>query len=755
MSTTEASLLTADPATGASPSLTSSTSVDEAAEASSSSQTKAPSRKGKERAVEKDTEITKAAAKLRRNPAGVQLLSPSLHKQLFPGRALPQAPSHLVDLSRTHLAANGLTPEGAATLAEINMDLPPLRGSNIRDHFTALGKSEAEPYLSLANRFVETTLPPMPEAWATEWPGWTKYNADGTVDAVSDLGDEQIVSFDVETLYKISPYPVMATAATPTHWYSWLCPTIFEEPPEETAPVRPRWDKTVDPGRPNSLIPMFEQNGTARIVIGHNVGYDRARIKDEYNLENTSTRFLDTLSLHVATRGITSVQRPAWMKHRKSKRQQRDDEKGIREATMELLREIRPEWAEILDNMPEEPEEEPPVPEENEDGTGPKWEDVTSMNSLKEVAALHCGLRMDKSVRDRFSDDTITHASQLRPELFDLLQYCADDVKITHDVYKKVFPLFLASCPHPASFAGALAMGSAILPVNEAWKEYLKNAEEMYRQMQTNVAANLRSLAEKLRLDGPTPGDVWHQQLDWKPKKARWLDEGPDAPQAAVNAVQAARGLQKGDESASQIAPALVEQKTPREDTSQEAEIENASTTDAPASPRWFETLTEPGYQPAAKHAHIIPPLLLRMTFRGYPVVYLRDDYWCFRVPKAEAEQFATEHGDPVMPGETDAWLMEGDAEKYAFFRAAAVGKPRRKKLIAGPTKKMLGKEISGADPDVLARAFEEPDAGVEQIPKLAAEMKGLDSDNVWLAQLERLFPAESKHERGRATADI
>jgi len=32
-----------------------------------------------------------------------------------------------------------------------------------------------------------------------------------------------------------------------------------------------------------------------RLIIGHNVSYDRVRIREEYRLKGTNTRFLDTM----------------------------------------------------------------------------------------------------------------------------------------------------------------------------------------------------------------------------------------------------------------------------------------------------------------------------------------------------------------------------------------------------------------------------------------------------------------------------
>ncbi len=48
------------------------------------------------------------------------------------------------------------------------------------------------------------------------------------------------------------------------------------------------------------LIPMGDK---VRLVIGHNVSFDRGKIREEYDLAPTETRFLDTMSLHIIGEG--------------------------------------------------------------------------------------------------------------------------------------------------------------------------------------------------------------------------------------------------------------------------------------------------------------------------------------------------------------------------------------------------------------------------------------------------------------------
>ncbi|WVQ78167.1 hypothetical protein IAT38_000250 [Cryptococcus sp. DSM 104549] len=663
---------------------------------------------------------------LRRNPVGVQMLSPSLHSQVFPGPSLPKPPQSLLNISKRHLAYNDLSPDGAAVLPEISFDLPPLRGNNIRDHFHALGQHTSEPYASMAKEFAKATVPAMPKKWEMGRPGWTKYHADGRMEAVDDLGDETVVTFDVEVLYKYSKYPVMATAATPNAWYSWLCPTIFETPPDPLPPSPPPWDKRVQPHHPHDLVPLFKsETSTPRIVVGHNVGYDRARVKEEYSLKRTSTRWLDTLSLHVATRGITSVQRPAWMAYKKNKLA-----KKLRE--QENLETLQGLWEEEGDT---EGLQDLQLYSESigaeEDVSHNRWEDVTSMNSLAEVAKLHCGYPVDKSVRSRFGDDDIKHASQLRPELHALLTYCADDVRITHDVYTKVFPLFLDSCPHPASLSGVLSMGNSFLPVNESWGEYLEAAEGKYREMDTEVKKSLRLLAEKMRAAGaPEEGDPWASQLDWTPKSARWTDKAIlDEDGEAAEALRAA-GI-TGDDTPSVVEPPAA--------TAVGVESDSQSTQTG-SLPVWLAPVANDHLLLSTTAAQrFLLPLILRLSFHNHPVAHLSEHSWCFMVPFDQVYQYIERHGEPVELGPKDGRL-DKLGEQYAFFRIGDVGDGKKVKLTGKSAKSLVSAGFLTSPYQSILRSLTRGSLSshVEQLWECAKELEGMGKEsNPWSQQLD------------------
>jgi DNA polymerase gamma 1 len=412
---------------------------------------------------------------------------------------------------------HGLNPADASELPDTSFTLPPLQGTTISEHFHRIGAQVAHPWLSIANTFANASLPPMPEQWDLRQAGWTRYHyrPDGSSysEHVPYPDEDEALVFDVETMPNYHPHAVMACAASSTSWYAWISPWLLGES-----------------DNPEQLIP-FGDPGLARIIVGHNVSYDRARIQEEYALARTQTRFLDTMALHVAVRGISSHQRPAWMSHRKKKQKEieRYEEtvevvetllRGYEQseaaeedaARREELRKIRLEMEESLPQLQ--------VGADTDEAEAKRWEDLTSANSLADVARLHCGIDMSKDARNDF----MTHTpAEILENLHDYMQYCATDVHVTHAVYSRVLPMFLEACPSPVSFAGVLVMGSSFLPVNEAWERYLVEAERVYKELEVKVTDRLVEFAEKARLMNNGEkwrSDVWLSQLDWTPKVA-------------------------------------------------------------------------------------------------------------------------------------------------------------------------------------------------------------------------------------------
>lgn len=387
----------------------------------------------------------------------------------------------------------------------------------------------------------------MPENWDIQ-PGWIKYHyeADGSSYSehvpypMHDGKPEQLLAFDVETMPKYHLFPIMACAASPNAWYAWISPWIL--------------DPSIHPDHPIPLGPPH----VPRVVVGHNVSYDRARVKEEYHIDGTGNRFIDTMALHIAVKGISSNQRPAWMKHKKNKEEENDRKVETVEAVMQLmgdaeakiarleaegskksaqeLQKLREFHQDAMQSLPRLREtlraSTQNTGESVEDSTSgvldddeiveaaqKRWEDVTSANSLRDVAKLYCDLDVSKEIRNDFMECT---PEEILVGITDYLGYCASDVSVTHQVFQKALPEFLVRCPHPVSFAGILTMGSGFLPVNQEWERYLERAEGVYKKLDNEVKENLATLAKDAMQQQQSSilHDPWLSQLDWTPKLA-------------------------------------------------------------------------------------------------------------------------------------------------------------------------------------------------------------------------------------------
>ncbi|KAI1417668.1 DNA polymerase family A [Hypoxylon sp. FL1857] len=490
------------------------------------------------------------------NEIGVQQVSARIFDQIFLEGIKPP-PNELVELSKDHLRRHDLLGKNTDNTAPIAFDVPPLQGRTLDEHFYKLGIDCAEPFLSQAKDFAKQNAPPRPRKWVKQ-SGWTKYYPDGLTERV-EAPDAELLCFDVEVLWKESSFAVMACAMSPTAWYAWLSPWLLGESESD-----------------RHLIPLGDPSKD-RIIVGHNIGYDRARILEEYDLKQSRNSFLDTMSLHVAVNGMCSQQRPTWMKYKKS-------------------RELRDKIAKETDNI-----ELANLLASNREDEEELWVERSSVNSLRDVAQFHLNVTIDKAARDQFGE---LDRQGVVGKLDELLDYCAADVAITHRVYKTVFPNFLEVCPHPVSFAALRHLSSVILPVNKSWDAYVANAEATYHKLSDDVQQRLVSLAEKaLEVKGDAEkwsNDPWLKQLDWSGQEIRMV-----------------KGKKKDDPPR----PAARQKK--------------------PGMPQWYKGLFPKNDAPINLTVRTrIAPLLLRLSWDGYPLVWSDKYGWTFRVPLSDISKY-------------------------------------------------------------------------------------------------------------------
>lgn len=493
------------------------------------------------------------------NEIGVQQVSTRIYEQIFKNGGDPP-PKELVDLSIDHLSRHDLYGKNTDNTPPIAFDVPELQGTTLDEHFHKLGMDCANPFLGMAKAFAERHAPLRPKEWVRQ-SGWTKYYDDGTPPEKVESPDADTLCFDVEVMWKESSFAVMACAMSPTNWYAWLSPWLLGESESD-----------------RHLIPLGDANKD-RVIVGHNIGYDRARILEEYDLKQSRNSFIDTMSLHVAVNGMCSRQRPKWMKHQKGRELR---EKISKETdNVELIN--------LLANNHEDEEE--------------LWIERSSINSLRDVAKFHLNTVIDKAARDQFGE---LDREGVVGKLDELLDYCAADVVVTHKVYKIIFPNFLKVCPHPVSFAALRHLSSVMLPVNKSWDAYIQNAEATYHRLSDSVQERLVSLAEKaveIKDDADKWGnDPWLRQLDWSGQEIKMV-----------------KGKKKGDPPR----PAVRQKK--------------------PGMPKWYKDLFKKIDAEISLTVRTrIAPLLLRLAWDGYPLVWSDKYGWTFKVPLSDMSKYGS-----------------------------------------------------------------------------------------------------------------
>ncbi|CAJ0832735.1 6034_t:CDS:2, partial [Entrophospora sp. SA101] len=184
------------------------------------------------------------------NPSGVKMLPEWLYESIFKRKKRPELNQKHIIISLNHLKKNDLLEKKLEEFPSLppQFNLPKLTRNTIAEHFWYLGYQQASPHIKLAKEFANLRkLPemPSPSDWKFE-PGWVRYVKNKVPEPV-DYPREQILCFDVETMSSYGDYGMIACAASPTAWYAWTSPS------------------------------------QDRIIIGHNVGFDRARILEEYS----------------------------------------------------------------------------------------------------------------------------------------------------------------------------------------------------------------------------------------------------------------------------------------------------------------------------------------------------------------------------------------------------------------------------------------------------------------------------------------
>ncbi|XP_032088939.1 DNA polymerase subunit gamma-1 [Thamnophis elegans] len=552
----------------------------------------------------------------RMNPLGIQMLSKGLHEQIFRG-AQARYSEEDIQKSVEHLKKHDLWGKETSTIPDVELQLPRMYGANIDEHFCHLAQAQNLPYLEAAKELIQREMPPMPTEWAWEV-GWTRYGPDGEREKM-DFPDERALVFDVEVCMEEGHCPTLAVALSPNAWYSWCSKRLVEQ--------RYSWSNQLGL---SDLIPLENssslkrQEGEERLVVGHNVSFDRAHIKEQYLIQGSQMRFLDTMSMHMAISGLTGFQRSLWKAAKQGKG------RGLQQVKQHIKKTRGKDSGPMIGSW--------------------NWVDISSINNLADVHSLYVGGQpLQKEARELFVKGSM---NDIRNNFQELMNYCSLDVQATYEVFHEQLPLFLKRCPHPVTFAGMLEMGVSYLPVNQNWEKYLDEAQITYEELQKEMKKSLMNLADntcQLLHEERYKGDPWMWDLKWdlqtfkqkktKPTRKKKKDANEEPPKVVEKASplewQEDPGPPTEEEEQNQNASQQVLQSLKETVALQPKRIQHL-----PGHPEWYRNLcprlNDPSWAPGPSLISLqmrVTPKLMRLTWDGFPLHYSEKHGWGYLVP--------------------------------------------------------------------------------------------------------------------------
>ncbi|XP_071040732.1 DNA polymerase subunit gamma-1 isoform X2 [Parasteatoda tepidariorum] len=460
-----------------------------------------------------------------------------------------------------------------------------------------------------------------------------QYSETGEAKSV-DFPEESALVFDVEVCMQEGNYPTLATAVSHKHWYLWCSDKLVED----------NYAFSTNISLPD-LIPMETKKGEnkpsqmnciPKIVIGHNVAFDRTFIKEQYFLERTQMTFLDTMSLHMCVSGLTGLQRA--MSLASKKKSSENQSHGFLDLSL-------------------------------------GWSYISSLNNLADVYNLYCEGSLSKSEREIFISGSLT---DVRENFQELATYCAHDSLATFQILKKLYPLFQERFPHPVTLCGLLEMASAYLPVNHNWDRYLNETQSTYEDMQKELKLSLVHLANdacSLLHDNLYKEDPWLWDLNWSVQSIKFKKETKKSTKKPKKKKQKETAVL---ETPVEMDTVIIE--SVEEEEKEIESVKKASLTDSlddslkhiyetasslrkvrpfmPGYPAWYRELCdkngdnnpdwEPGPYQISTQMRCVPKLM-RMTWDGFPLHYNEKHGWGYLVPNVNETSLSENQAFPLI----------------------------------------------------------------------------------------------------------
>lgn len=521
--------------------------------------------------------------KVRLNAFNIQMLSQKIYDQVFKNKKDSKLNFAAVEQCIRDLKKHDMPMDSKNYQPEVDFIVPPLEGKDIEEHFEIIGNQQSGPYRDIIQNLLLNKIPKPPDKWLMK-EGWTCYIPGKEPESVSFPMEDGLV-FDVEVCMSCGKAPTLATAVSHRAWYGWVSQSLIDgtSKPIDLHQYNTDFLIPLESTNKNPQNKLTEHMKKPKVVVGHNVSFDRARLKEQYWLEKTGTRFIDTMSLHMCVSGLTSYQRAVL----KAKTENKEDE---------------------------------------------AWKSCSSLNSLDEVAKLYCGKTISKETRNLFVDGTL---QDIRNEFNEVMKYCCNDVQTTYEVLKILFPMFLERFPHPVTLAGMLELSTAYLPINSNWNRYISSSDEAYEDFDTEAKMLLARRADQacqLLHQDKYKKDIWLWDQDWDVKNIHMKKSFSDTK----NISEDKRRKDHNDDDDD----AFLEKKFKYLDDTRKY-ISRNNFNYLCGYPNWYKKLcTKPdSTSDWTPGPHLIStsmritPKLLSLTWEGYPLHYLTNKGWGFLVP--------------------------------------------------------------------------------------------------------------------------
>lgn len=343
-----------------------------------------------------------------------------------------------------------------------DINLPPLAGDNIQEHFDNISKELSEDIENRVNTFLRKGISlkvpnPQYEILKENTMKWIRISYSGI--SFHDEILEDIFIYDCETFVKGSlfAHPIIATAVSSEAYYIWIHEDIFNLDGE--------------------YIPILPNIGRNKIVIAHNANYDRRRVKESYHLDDNNF-WLDTMSMHINIAGLSSAQRFYFVNNGATKK--------------------------------------------NKYSFEPQWATSGSMNSLVDCYNHHVYMgrlsKDDKKIRDAFVE--ATSLKEIHDDLINLVSYAIRDVRLTFELAEVLIPKYLQANPSRTTLVSHGVLMRSFLPIAKNWNIWLNRCETLWNEChdkQTEIlselALNVFQAYQDQELD--IESDPWLSQLDW------------------------------------------------------------------------------------------------------------------------------------------------------------------------------------------------------------------------------------------------